>query len=232
MSRNQIDELTKLLTAAQQLVSDLDCGPLECHACVDTDDIAYIELNIDGDGAALSLADWAFALRTLVDLAHTDWAVGQLYEAFRQALCQTSAHPDEALPEWEEVERLMEEQARVRRVYKNLLAFLERPDTYAHFLDTQVRALLAAHPRLTPQRAKATIAAVALDKLQEELELAQGEKATPEFAQMYDAWISAGGAGFGQWLRDWSGSDSLCDDLHRYRNGHLPGVHPDEPPWR
>ena len=231
MSRNQINELTKLLTTAQQLVADLDCGPLECHACVDTDDIAYIELNIDGDGAARTVTDWAFALRTLVDLAHTDWPVGQLYEAFRQALCQTSAHPDEALPEWEEVERLMEEQARVRRVYKNLLAFLERPDTYAHFLDTQVRALLAAHPRLTPQRAKAIIAAVALDKLQEGLELAQGEKATPKYAQMYDAWISAGGAGFGQWLRDWSGSDSLCDDLHRYRSGQLPCASPQKPLW-
>ena len=98
MSRNQINELTKLLTAAQQLVADLDCGPLECHACIDTDDYAYIEVAIDADGAARTVTDWAFALRTLVDLAHTDWAIGQLYEAFRQALYQTSAHPDEVCP--------------------------------------------------------------------------------------------------------------------------------------
>ena len=231
MTRNQIDQLTRLLQDAQQLIADLDCGPQECNACVDTDDYAYIEVAIDGDGAARTLSDWAFALRTLVDLAHTDWATGQLYEAFRQALLQTSAHPEDVLPDWEEVEQLMEEQARLRRLYRDLIGFLEHPDAYAHFLDTQANALLADHPRLTPERAKAVIAAVALDKLQDELELAQGEKATPKYAQMYDAWIDAGGAGFGQWLAQWSGSDTLCDDLHRYRSGLLPCVSPQKPPW-
>ena len=202
MSRNQINELTKLLTAAQQLVADLDCGPLECHACVDTDDIAYIELNIDGDGAALSLADWAFALRTLVDLAHTDWAVGQLYEAFRQALIQTSGNPDETLPEWEEVEAIMEEQARVRRNYPNLLAFLERPETYAKGLERLVEAL-ARESGLETDRAKAAIAAVTLSKFQEELAFAQGEKATPRYAQMYDAHLANGGDNFAAWLAKW-----------------------------
>ena len=231
MTRNQIDELTHLLQKAQQLLTDLDCGPLDCPACVDTDDIAYIEVPIDGDGAAFNLSHWAVALRTLVDLAHTDWATGQLYEAFRQTLLQTSAQPEDILPDWEEVEALMDEQARLRHIYRDLIGFLEHPDAYAHFLDTQANALLADHPRLTPARAKAIIAAVALDKLQEELELAQGEKATPKFAQMHDAWISAGGAGFGQWLADWSGSHTLCDDLHRYRNGQLPCVSPQRPPW-
>ena len=231
MTRNQIDQLIRLLQEAQQLITDLDCGPLECPACVDTEDIAYIEVPIDGDGAALNLSHWAVALRTLVDLAHTEWDTGQLYEAFRQALLQTSTHPEDALPDWEEIEPIMAEQARLRRLYLNLMGFLERPDTYADFLDTQANALLAQHPRLTPARAKAIIAAVALDKLQDELELAQGEKATPEFAQMYDAWINAGGAGFGQWLADWSGSNTLCDDLHRYRSGQLPGVDPRKPPW-
>jgi len=231
MTRNQIDQLTRLLQDAQQLIADLDCGPQECHACVDTDDVAYIEVAIDGDGAARTLSDWAFALDTLVGLAHTDWATGQLYEAFRQALLQTSAHPEDVLPDWEEVEQLVEEQARLRRLYRDLIGFLEHPDAYAHFLDTQVAALLDAHPRLTPARAKAIIAAVALDKLQDELELAQGEKATPKYAQMYDAWIDAGGAGFGQWLAQWSGSDTLCDDLHRYRSGQLPCATPQKPLW-
>ena len=202
MTRNQIDELTRLLTAAQQLIADLDCGPLECHACVDTDDYAYIEVAIDGDGAALSLADWAFALEVLVGLAHTDWAIGQLYEAFRQALRQTSAHPDEALPEWEEVENIMEEQARVRRVYKNLLAFLDRPEAYAGQLNSQAETL-ARESGLTLSEAKAAIAAVTLSRLQDELEFAQGEKATPEFAQMYDAHLAAGGDNIAAWLAKW-----------------------------
>jgi len=231
MTRNQIDQLTQLLAAAQQLIAELDCGPLECPACADTDDIAYIELPIDGDGAALTLAFWTEALRTLIDLAHTDWAVGALYTAFRQALLPTITDPDDELPEWEEVEALMAEQARLRHVYLDLIGFLERPETYAHFLETQADALLADNPRLSPARAKALIAAVALDKLQEELELAQGEKATPRFAQRYDAWISAGGQGFGQWLADWSGSATLCDDLHRYRSGQFPCLSSQKSLW-
>ena len=47
------------------------------------------------------------------------------------------------------------------------------------------------------------MAAEIFDKLEEELELAQGEKVTPEFAQMYDAYRNAGGDDFATWLARW-----------------------------
>ncbi len=203
MSRNQIDQLTRLLQDAQQLIADLDCGPIECHACVDTEDIAYIELPIDGDGTARSISDWAFALEVLVALAHAEWTQGELYTAFRSVMNNTNPF-EPPLPEWEEVERLMEEQSHLRDTYFNLIYFLENPDEYADFLRREAETL-ARESGLTLGEAKAAIAAVTLSKLQDELEMARGEKATPEFAQMYDTWIAAGGDNFAAWLEKWIG---------------------------
>ena len=201
MTKNQIDRMLALLQELRQIIEELDCGPLECHACVDTDDIAYIELPIDDDGTARTLTDWAFALEVLVSLARAEWSQGKLYAAFRAAM--NNSNPFEApLPDWEEVEQLMEEQARVRRNYPNLLAFLERPDAYANSLERQAETL-ARESGLTLSEAKTAIAAVTLSRLQDELELAQGEKATPEFAQMYDAHIANGGDDFAAWLTKW-----------------------------
>lgn len=203
MSQNQIDRLTSLLQQAQQLVADLDCGPLACHACVDTDDYAYIEVAIDADGTARTLNDWAFALETLTGLAHIDWGLGELYEAFRIALGRTSPDPRQgALPDWEEVAALMDEQARLRRVYANLLPFLESPAAYAEALRRKVAALVTQEG-LDPVIARAKVATAAMKALQEELEMAEGEKMTPRIARMYQTHLQAGGDEVVTWVTKW-----------------------------
>ena len=201
MTRNQIDQLTRLLQDAQQLIADLDCGPMECHACVDTDDMAYIELPIDGDGTARSISEWAFALEVLVGLARSDWSQGELYTAFQTAMNNTNPFEGK-LPDWEEVEAIMAEQARLRDTYFNLLYFLEHPDEYADFLRREA-AKLQKESTISQHRAREIVAAEIFDKLEEELDLAQGEKATPEFAQMYDTYRNAGGDDFATWLANW-----------------------------
>ncbi len=206
MSRNQINQLTRLLQDAQQLISDLDCGPLECHACVDTDDMAYIELPIDGDGTALTLADWAFALEVLMGLAHKDWNLGELYTALQVALHNTNPF-ETPLPDWEEVEQLMEEQTRVRRNYPNLLAFLEEPDAYADSLRRKAEELQKELSQkgfsISLDKAREIVASSTFSKLEEELEMALGEKATPHFYQAYNAHFAAGGDGIDAWLAKW-----------------------------
>jgi hypothetical protein len=207
MTQNQKEQLTKLLQEALRLIAELDCGPWECHACADTDDIAYIEVAIDLDGTARTLTDWAFALYTLAGLAHVDWGLGELYEAFRTALARTSPDPRQGtLPDWEEVEALMDEQARLRRIYANLLPFLETPAAYAETLHQKVAALAAAEG-LDRVVAKAKVAADAMKSLQEELEMAEGEKATPEIQRMYHAHLEGGGDDFIAWFSQWLSAD-------------------------
>jgi hypothetical protein len=201
MTRHQIDELTRLLTVAQQLLSDLDCGPLDCPACADTDDIAYIEVPIDGDGAAFNLSHWTVALRALVDLAHTDWATGQLYEAFCQALLQTSARSEDILPQWEDVEQLMAEQARLRRIYKNLIPFLEAPDAYAAALTKRVDELMLRG--MSRDEARGQVAVDALKALAEELEMAYGERVTPDLYRAYVDHLEANGDYYVLWISRW-----------------------------
>jgi hypothetical protein len=191
MTRNQIDQLTRLLQEAQQLITDLDCGPLECHACVDTEDMAYIELPIDGDGVARSLSDWTFALEVLVALARSDWSQGELYTAFQAVMNNTNPF-EEPLPDWEEVEALMAEQARVRRNYPNLLLFLERPDEYINSLrrKSEEKAQSEDIPLI---EATKLVAAQAVKNLREEIKMAYGEKATPEIFRAYQAWKEENG---------------------------------------
>jgi len=202
MTKNQIDRMMALLQELRQTLEELDCGPLECHACVDTDDYAYIEVAIDGDGAARTISDWAFALSVLVGLANTEWATGQLYEAFRQTLLQTSTNPDEALPEWEEVEALIEEQARLRDAYFNLLYFLEHPEEYADFLRRETKTLMEKEG-MSLVIAKAQVASRAMAAFKQELEMAYGEKATPRFHQMYQTHLNEGGEDFTIWFAKW-----------------------------
>ena len=204
MTKKQIDQLTRLLQEAQQLVADLDCGPLECPACVDTDDIAYIELPIVGDGTAKGKAEWTFALEVLVGLAHTDWTAGELYEAFRLALKQTNPY-EQPLPDWEDMELLMAEQARLRRIYRNLIPFLEYPSAYAATLTKQVDELL--HQGIPRDEAQTQVAANAFKALAEELEMAKGEKATPRFYQMYQAHLEKGGDDIEVWFSRWLATD-------------------------
>ena len=201
MTKNQIDRMLALLQELRQIIEELDCGPVERHACVDTDDMAYIELPVDGDGTARSMGGWTLALEALVALAHAEWSQREIYAAFRAVMNNTNPF-ETPLPDWEEVEQLMEEHARVRRNYPHLLAFLERPEAYANSLDRQAETL-ARESGLTFGEAKTAIAAVTLSKFQQELEFAQGEKATPAFAQMYDAHAATGGDNIAAWLAKW-----------------------------
>jgi len=197
----KIDQMIALLQELRQIIEGLDCGPVECHACVDTDDMAYIEVPLDGDGTAKGKAEWAFALEVLVGLAHTDWSQGELYTAFQAAMNNTNPFEGK-LPDWEEVEAIMAEQARLRDTYFNLLYFLEHPDEYADFL-RRVADTMHKKRHISQHRAREIVAAEIFDKLEEELELAQGEKATPEFAQMYEDYRKAGGDDFATWLANW-----------------------------
>jgi hypothetical protein len=201
MTKEKIDQMLALLQELHQIIEELDCGPLECSACVDTDDMAYIEVPIDGDGTARSLSDWAFALEVLVGLAHTDWATGQLYEAFCQALLQTSARSEDILPQWEDVEQLMAEQARLRRIYKNLIPFLEAPDAYAAALTKQVDELMLRG--MSRDEARGQVAVDALKALAEELEMAYGERVTPDLYRAYVDHLEANGDNYVLWISRW-----------------------------
>ena len=195
---NQTKQLINLLQEAQQLIEELDCGPVECSACVDTDDMAYIEVPVDGDGTATSLFNWASAMDVLVGLAHVDWSLGELYTAFQTAVNNTSRIH---LPDWEEVEQLMEEESRLRDTYFNLLYFLESPEEYADFLRREVKKLVEGG--MDESSAKAVLVSDIAAALQEELEMAKGEKATPRFYQMYQDHIANGGDNFAVWLNKW-----------------------------
>jgi len=189
---NQTKQLINLLQEAQQLIEELDCGPLECHACVDTDDMAYIEVPIDGDGTAVSITEWAFALEVLVGLAHVDWSLGELYTAFQAAVNNTSRAQ---LPEWEKIEPIKDEQ----ETYLNLIYFVEDRMAYDAFLWRKVEKL--TEKGVDEINAKAIVVAEASRKLQEELELAKNEKA--RFFQMYQTHIANGGDNFAVWLSEW-----------------------------
>ncbi len=205
MTKNQIDQMTKLLNELRQIIEDLDCGPIECHACVDTDDMAYIELPIDGDGTARSISDWTFALEVLVALARSDWSQGELYTAFQTVMNNTNPFEGK-LPDWEEVEQLMEERFRLRETYFNLLYFLENPDEYADFLRRKANVLML-EKGVSRAVAKANIASEVKNALQEELEMAKGEKATPKFFQMYESHLEEGGEDIEAWLSRWLATD-------------------------
>ena len=199
--KNQIDRMTKLLDELRQTIEELDCEPVECSACVNTDDMAYIELPIDGDGTARSISDWAFALEVLMALARSDWSPGELYTAFQTVMNNTNPFEDR-LPDWEEVEALIEEQSRLRDSYFNLLYFLENPDEYADFLHREVKNLTEKEG-MARVIAKAKIASEAMKSLQEEVSMAYGEKATPRFYQMYLAHLAEGGEDIEAWFSRW-----------------------------
>jgi len=205
MTKNQIDRMQKLLDELRQIIEELDDGPVECHACVDTDDMAYIELPIDGDGTARSLEDWASALEVLIALAHADWSQGELYTMFQAAMNNTNPF-EQPMPDWEEVELLMAEHARLRRIYKNLIPFLEDPDAYAASLTNQVNDMVWAK-WMTRDEARKQVAADALKALAEELEMARGEKATPSLYRAY-ANLEAEGNNYVLWISEWLKSTS------------------------
>ncbi len=144
-----------------------------------------------------SLSHWTEALRTLVAKAPAHWTPAELYAAFRTVLRETGRE----LPDWPEVATLLEEQARLRRVYANLIPFLETPAAYAAYLDEQVAALeMLGLPR---DEARAQTAADALKALAEELELAYGERSTPDLYRSYVSHLEAGGENYQRWIARW-----------------------------
>ena len=154
------------------------------------------------DVFAPSLADWTEDLEAVVDRARPEWRTGELYAAFRAVLSHTGR---ERLPDWEEIETLLEEQARWRRIYANLIPFLETPDAYAAALERKADAL-ARERRLSPVEARAQVAAEALEALAEEVEMAYGERAAPDLYRAYVQHLESGGDNFVLWMARWLSS--------------------------
>ena len=155
------------------------------------------------DALAPSLADWAEDLEAILCRARPEWRTGELYAAFRAVM----AAEGRELPDWEEIETLLEEQARLRRIYAHLIPFLETPDAYAQSLERKAEALVRDR-HLSPVEARAQVAAEALEALTEEVEMAYGERATPDLYRAYVQHLESGGDNFVLWMARWLSSAS------------------------